>query len=223
VTPTPVPPPPPPPPTTIVLNLPPNVVDLNLPPDVVNKLSPHESGLPQSWATIIAACIAVLAALLALGGVWWQIRAAGREARRDRAVDARLSRQTHLIDRMAEAFALTRTLTELMRANRGPHDKWEAQGKKDFDDYTERGRVLINELAILGARESSAAFWRVIYLQNIAAKAHERGTPNSRPRPKLDGKHSMQLKSEMIAAFHTDLTGERPPTYRAAAVVTPHY
>ena len=47
---------------------------VNLPPDVVSKLSPHESGLPQAWATIIGACIVVVAALIALGGVRWQIR-----------------------------------------------------------------------------------------------------------------------------------------------------
>jgi hypothetical protein len=75
--PTPVTPTPPPSP----VSSPTQTVMINLPTDVVNKLSPHEGGLPQSWATIIAAGIAVFAALIALGGVWWQIRSTAREAR----------------------------------------------------------------------------------------------------------------------------------------------
>ena len=119
---------------------------------------------------------------------------------------------------MAEAFALVRSLDALMRRNRGPHSEWAAESHDAFDEQTERGRALVSELRVLGAGKSSAAYWRVLYLQNIRAKARDRSGADT-----LDGKNLMQLRSDMTAAFETDLTGEAPPNYRAAAVVTPHY
>jgi hypothetical protein len=69
-------------------------VIVNLPSDVVDKLSPHETGLPISWATIIAACITVLAAFVALGGIWWQVRAAAKQSREAIAAAAKQSRES---------------------------------------------------------------------------------------------------------------------------------
>jgi hypothetical protein len=176
---------------------------------------PHEGGLPQSYATIIAACIAVLAALIALGGVWWQIRAAARqasrqiraaatEARNDRATNARLGRQDHLVERMAEGLTLTRSLQDLLRGKGAPLREWGETNKNAFNEQTERARTLVSMLVVLGAVKSGQALWKLTYLLNIIANQQ----PTDRGGSKLDGKSAMQLRSEMTIAFQDDLSVE---------------
>ena len=214
VTPTPPPSPAPSPTQTVVVNL---------PPDVVNKLSPHESGLPQSWATIIAADIAVSAALIALAGVWWQIRSAAREARRDRGHDARLARQPQLVERMGESIALTRSLQDLLGHNtRAPLRGWDEADKDAFNEQTQRATALSSMLQVLGAEKSGGAFWRLTYLLNIIANENERGTPSSKSQ-RLDGKSTLQLRSEMMTAFRIDLSEQTEPARTEADGVEPHY
>ncbi|MEN4396758.1 hypothetical protein ACNQR7_03510 [Mycolicibacterium senegalense] len=67
---------------------------MNIPPNLLDKLSPSPTGgLPQSWATVIAACIAVIAAGIAFYGVWYQVRANTRQQNANREVDVRLARE----------------------------------------------------------------------------------------------------------------------------------
>jgi hypothetical protein len=199
-------------------------VVVNLPPDVVNKLPPHESGLPQSWATIIAASVAVLAALIAFAGVSWQIRSAAKEARSDRESDARLARQEHLVERMAEAIALYRSLQDLLGSNtRRPLTGWSEAHQNAFNEQTQRVRALHSMLWLLGARRSSAALERVVYQMNCIAKDRERGVKLGRksPAPMVHGKPTLQLVSEMYSAFEDDLAERIEP--EETPPVEPHY
>jgi hypothetical protein len=210
-----------PPPTPVTPTQPPSPVPsptqtvvVNLPPDVVNKLSPHESGLPQSWATIIAATIAVLAALIALAGVSWQVRSAAAEARKDRESDARLARQQHVVERMAEAIASYRSLQDLLASNtRRPLSGWPEAAKNAFNEQTQRMRALHSMLWLLGARRSSQAVERVVYQMNVIAKDRERGVKLGRktPAPRVYGKSTLELVSEMYTAFEDDLAGRIDP------------
>lgn len=72
--PPPIPTPPPGPPT-------PQPIVVTIPQDVLDQLS-HQGGLSQAWATIIAALIAVLAAGIALFGVWLGLRADRTQSQR---------------------------------------------------------------------------------------------------------------------------------------------
>jgi alkanesulfonate monooxygenase SsuD/methylene tetrahydromethanopterin reductase-like flavin-dependent oxidoreductase (luciferase family) len=183
-------------------------VMVNLPPEVVDKLSPHQSGLPQSWATIIAAFIAVVAALIALGGVWWQIRSAAREAandraaaakeaRNDRVADARLARHAQLVERMAEAVDLTRSLQDVLSQNRGNLRDW-AETKRDaFNEQTQRLRALSSMLQLLGAKESGAKLHELTYKCNVLAQNREEtwGKPT-------------QLSAELSTVFEKELSAD---------------
>jgi hypothetical protein len=188
-------------------------VSVNLPPDVVDKLSPHESGLPQSWAIIIAACIAVVAALIALGGVRWQIRSAATEARKNRIADNRLARQAQLVERMADGFALTRSLQDLLAANtRAPIGGWSESDQNAFNEQTQQARTLVSMLRVLGAHSSSGALWKVTYQLNVTSRDNERGSPTrTGPAFLLDGKSPSQLVSDMNAAFESDLSAQTEP------------
>lgn len=182
---------------------------INLPPDVVNKLSPHESGLPQSWATIIAAGFVVLAALIAFVGVSRQIRSAATEARKNRESDARLARQEHLVERMAEATALYRSLQDLLGSNtRGPLTSWREADQNAFNEQTQRARALHSMLWLLGAHRSSRALERVVYNMNVIAKDDERGVKLGRktPAPMVYGKSTLGLVKDMYTAFEDDLS-----------------
>ena len=111
---------------------------VNIPEELLDFLRQQQSGLPESTATIVASCIAVVAALIALSGVGWQVRAASREARADRVTDARIARQSQLVERMADALGLTRALEELLNQNRGHLDDWSHQAKHAFGETTQR-------------------------------------------------------------------------------------
>ncbi|GAA3532456.1 hypothetical protein [Mycolicibacterium helvum] len=188
------------------------VVIVNLPSDVVDKLSPHETGLPISWATIIAACITVLAAFIALGGIWWQIRAAAKDSRSNRVADAKLARQSQLAERMAEALGIVRSLEDLLGSNtRNPLDKWGVADQHAFNELTQRSRTLTNILLVLGADESCAALHRFTYLSNIIAKDHARGSGGA-VADSLDGKSYLELRDDLHSAFKSDLLilGESP-------------
>ncbi|MCV7346078.1 hypothetical protein [Mycolicibacterium rhodesiae] len=196
--PTPSVPPPTPTPTQVVI--------VNLPSDVLDKLSPHETGLPISWATIIAACITVLAALVALAGIWWQIRAAARESRSNRVADAKLARQSHLAERMGEALGIARSLEDLLGSNtRDPLGKWAAADQHAFDELTQRSRTLVNILSVLGADESSAALHRFTFLSNVIAKDQARGSGGA-VADSLDGKSYLELRDGLHSAFKSDLS-----------------
>jgi hypothetical protein len=135
--------------------LPTQTVVVNLPTDVVNKLSPHESGLPQSWATIIAACIAIAAALLALWGVSRQIRA-----------DSRTARQSRLIERMARAIELSDSMRHMLgRHNDVPIEEW-GEDRAAFAEMLTEGQVLASMLKLLGAEKSSKSMYA--YLKRVA-------------------------------------------------------
>ncbi|WP_441963516.1 hypothetical protein [Mycolicibacterium houstonense] len=232
-----VPPTPPVPPVPVVPSPPPVPVEappptqtviVNLPADIVDKLSPHESGLSTPWATIIAACITVLAAGVALFGIWWQIRAAAEqsrrsiraaaavsrksiraaaeEARNDRVADARLARQAQLTERMAEALGLARSLEDLLNEhNSVALDKWDTSAQQQFNEQTQRARTLCNILMLLEAGDSCAALHAYTLLANIKAKHSERGTGRAGP-DSLDGKSFLELRSGLHTAFTTDLS-----------------
>ena len=205
-------PPPPPTPLTTPQSPPgegadapqaPEVV-VNVPEELLEFLRQQQSGLPESTATIIAACIAVVAALIALSGVGWQIRAASREARADRVTDARIARQSQLVERMADALGLTRALEELLNQNRGHLDDWSHQAKHAFGETTQRSRSLTNVLIVLGAEESGAALHRLTYLFNIMANSPADGVGDIEI-PTLDGKSDLELSGDMLTAFQHDL------------------
>jgi hypothetical protein len=208
--------PPVPPPSPVPS--PTQTVVVNLPPDVVNKLSPHESGLPQSWATIVAASIAVAAALLAFWSVSRQINAAAREgqknrttdtqiAKRNRATDVHAARQALLVERMAEAITGHRLLEDLIRANHAkPLRDWEEGERNAFSQETQTMRAISSMLRVLGAGSSSGALWKLTYQMNINAN-EGRANPVVGPTQKL--------VTAMLTAFHDDLSpGEdiEPPS-----------
>ncbi|GAA4297599.1 hypothetical protein [Mycobacterium paraffinicum] len=193
----PTPPPTPiPAPTPSAVQSPTQTVIVNLPPDVIDKLSPHETGLPQSWATIIAACIAVAAAAIALLGVWWQIRSAAREARNDRAADVRLTRQTQLAEHMAEAIQLGRSLQDLISSNRGNLRDWAEAPRNAFNEQTQRARALSSIIFLLGAKKSGAKLHELVYKCNVLAK----------DRKETWGKHTFVLAGEMSKIFEEELS-----------------
>jgi hypothetical protein len=95
----------------------------------------------------------------------------------DRAADARLARQAQLVERMADALALNRSLQDLLAANtRAPLSGWSEATKNDFNEQTQRARSLASMLWLLGARRSSHALWKVTYQLNTTAKDNERGS-----------------------------------------------
>lgn len=58
-------------------------VQMQLPPEVVETLTADPGGLTQPTATLIAAGFAVLAALVALAGVWWQVKSNDKRTSRE--------------------------------------------------------------------------------------------------------------------------------------------
>jgi hypothetical protein len=188
---------------------------INLPPDVVDKLSPHQTGLSGAWATIIAASIAVVAALIALCGVWWQIRSAAKEARKNRLADAQLARQAQLVERMAEAITVTRSMQDLVAAHPiQPLSEWSVDARNEFKDQMQRGRALSSMVPLLGATKSGVALAHVVYLMNIVATDSRRSSPGSET-PTLGGKSTYELQAKMIAAFDDDLSAEVKSTVEA--------
>lgn len=201
--PTPLTPSPLPPPNEADAPQAPEVV-VNIPEELLEFLQQQQSGLPESTATIVAACIAVVAALIALSGVGWQIRAASREARADRVTDARIARQSQLVERMADALGLSRALEEFLNQNRGHLDDWSHQAKHAFSETTQRSHSLTNVFIVLGAEESGAALHRLTYLFNIMANSPA-DTAGEIGIQTLDGKSDLELSGEMLNAFQRDL------------------
>ncbi len=95
---------PPPSPTPVPAPSPTQTVLVNLPPELVHKLaSPDDHWWAQPAATMGAAGIALLAAAVALFGVWLQVRQAHKNARRAALAEAYASAWELL-----RAFSLTR-------------------------------------------------------------------------------------------------------------------
>jgi hypothetical protein len=192
-TPTPVPPPSPiqPPTQTVV----------NLAPDVLNKLSPHETGLPQSWATIIAACIAVTAALLALCGVSRQIAAIAREGQQNRAADARMRREAVFIERMAQALELSNRFGRALLSHRNvPSDQWNRVDVVAYADMLAEGKLLASMLRLLGAQASSKSM--VAYLNRIADIAKD---------PASEGPKETEVATDLLFTLRDELAPPPAP------------
>jgi hypothetical protein len=160
-------------------------VMVNLPADVVNRLTPHESGLSQAWATIIAALIAVAAALIALWGVTRQIRADARTARQDRVV----SHMTRAID------VTNKMLLVLLTDHRGvPVSKWPDADRNAFTKSVDEGYVLGPMLTLLGAQNSGNRLH--VFLHRAVAFAES---------PASDGRDLTALANEAVKAMQDEL------------------
>jgi hypothetical protein len=122
-----------------------STVLVQLPADVLDRLSPHESWPSQSWATIIGACIAVLAALLAVWGVLRQIRADLHRARQDR-----------MFGEMRRALRTTNKLVLVLFTDHPgvPVSEWPDADHAAFTKLVDEGYVQGPMLKVLGAPKS---------------------------------------------------------------------
>jgi len=166
---------------------------------VVNLPSPHETGLPQSWATIIAACIAVIAALIALCGVKRQVAATAREGQKGRAADAKMQRQEQLVERMAKAVELSIEMGRILRAHQNvPSGQWE--NKDDlvaWADMLTQGKLLVSMLRVLGARQSSTSL--LAYLNRVADIAND---------PASEGLEEVAVGSDLTFTMRDELESD---------------
>jgi hypothetical protein len=158
---------------------------VNLPVDVVNRLAPHESGLSQAWATIIAALIAVAAALIAVWGVTRQIRA-----------DARTARQDRMVSHMTKAIDLTNKMILVLHTDHHgvPIDKWPDADGKAFIKSVDEGYVLGPMLTLLGAQKSGNRLH--VFLHRAVDLAQG---------PAADGEDLNDLANDVVKAMQDEL------------------
>ncbi|MBJ7287996.1 hypothetical protein [Williamsia sp.] len=223
------PPTPPTPPQATTLS-PPQTVEIHLPRDVVDKLAPKQSpdiwlGLTQPWATILAACIALIAALIAFGGVWWQIRSNGRNLHKQLDEQDRLhsltrsaewlrmqrgERMTALLDSAEKAASMAPLAVEYQWHDELSDPDWDS----DLTDYPvlERIRKLFDpiyigtvphgvRLEILGLPAAAAAFndFRRATYQVVHRKS------NSFAKVNVSALHDIMLEQFRIA-LDTEVT-----------------
>jgi hypothetical protein len=141
---------------------------VTVPTDTLDKLAPHQSGLPQSWATIIAALIAVAAACIAFSGVLLQIRATAAQAEANRHADAELAREERHAQaaaaRRGERIKLVREATDLTQTafNHAiglavePESKTSGQDVSNLMEAVYRGFLTRDMMLLVGLRKSAA-------------------------------------------------------------------
>jgi hypothetical protein len=177
IAPPPIPPPTPSPNQTFVVTTPPDVLEKLS--DVVEKLAPHESGLSQPWATVLAAFLAILAAGVAYLGVLNQVRGTARQAQEERSDKARkdlraecfrllhsVSDQTLTVER--DAFALS----SVKLGNQDVTHQQNDLNQKYFEVMLLRDELTINNL-------TKSADELLRFIQQANAAEHGNATPEA--------------------------------------------
>jgi hypothetical protein len=105
---------------------------------------PCSGGLSQAWATIIAAGIALLAAVLALLGVWLRVRADARQAQRSerlRLLAAGIDQSQNMLE-PAREIAELRSILDKANDEEGHHEpdmslqmEYREQDKKLYEQF----------------------------------------------------------------------------------------
>ncbi|WP_139830467.1 hypothetical protein [Mycobacterium paraense] len=173
--------------------------------------------MSQPNATIIAACIAVVAAGLALFGVWWRARADAKEARNDREAEAeraaadreaaaeqnRRAEQMHVVTRVVDAsFALIDTTSKVIDGKRAGRDT-KTEGLQAQEKIAEAW-LLRDLLTIWGLPKAAQHLGQLIH---DATHGLLEGESSNTTFATL-----MQVRIDLIEQLRTELGINNPPT-----------
>jgi hypothetical protein len=171
---------------------------VTIPHDLLEKLAPHQSGLSQAWATIIAAVIALVAAGLAVFGVWLRMnadvkdaqrtrRADAARARHDRRAQADVARQNRFAEAekarhadrirlLAEAAELSQSMWDVAYELTGRRSRCEDTGDRDlqFHEQFMKATLTIAMLHIHGLPKSATSLTRFIQAASVLAYSAEK-------------------------------------------------
>jgi hypothetical protein len=166
--------------------------------DKLDKLAPHTQWPSQSWATIIAATIAVIAALVALSGALYSANRSAREAQLDRDADKQQARRTERSQLLSQSLDIARLLTQMIFAL--PDEPPETP-HPDFVQKWNEGVLLIDLLDLTELPRSSEALLHFIH---AAADAY-----SSREEQDMD--RLMMSRKALVDTFSQELASESGP------------
>lgn len=184
----------------------PQVVVFNVPPELIGNLpAQNDTWFTQPVATVLAACIAVVAAVIAWSGARAQIKAEDNRVRR-----------TEKIDALTEAYAAAHNLARQWGLVMGPGEPTAAAHEAYAEAFV-RALLARGKLAILkgfGEVENTMA----AFVEEVTAAANRPGSANGQEVSRLLEKLTTDITTTRVAVGRPQLRVVRKSRWTTASL-----